>query len=119
MKNNEEAATILKSTEFWESFLDYDLAEKKKKAKENNTARIFLGFAANDIQNMRDFGMNYLDIVKVLNSIMIKENIDNSLIFDSIDIIIDTEYKNTEGKDMKKEKLKKTIKDYFEQNKKK
>lgn len=119
MKNDKEIATILKSKELWEPVFNYCLTKELSKSKEKNFIRTMTGFSITFIQNMRDCGMNYLDIAEILNSKIINENVDNSFILENFDVIIDAEYRNTKGKEMEIENLKKTIKDYLEQNKKK
>jgi hypothetical protein len=119
MKNDKEIATILKSKELWEPVFNYCLTKELSKSKEKNFIRTMTGFSITFIQNMRDCGMNYLDIAEILNSKIINENVDNSFILENFDVIIDAEYRNTKGQEMEIENLKKTIKDYLEQNKKK
>jgi hypothetical protein len=119
MKNDKEIATILKSKELWEPVFNYCLTKELSKSKEKNFIRTMGSFSITYIQNMRDCGMNYLDIAEILNSIIINENVDNSFILENFDVIIDEEYRNTKGQEMEIENLKKTIKDYLEQNKKK
>ena len=118
MKNDKKIATILKSKELWEPVFNYCLTKELSKSKEKNFIRTMGSFSINYIQNMRDCGMNYLDIAEILNSIIINENVDNSFILENFDVIIDAEYRNTKGKEMEIENLKKTIKDYLKQKKK-